>query len=165
MTGLQGFKCSLCESTENVVIILNKGMRREVEKIIEITPRMVKCDDHPESFVQFYIKNVNKMVCQLCRDTKYKANIIEMISVEPNKLDSYVQSAIKKLKSQEAKVTRLKIAFEDISLNDREFTSQQFISMTRNVQAIIDNSNEEKKDGEPSYHFLSFLSNPQDNPE
>ena len=84
---------------------------------------MVKCDDHPESFVQFYIKNVNKMVCHLCRYTKYKANIIEMISVEPNKLDSYVQSAIKMLKSQEAKVTRLKIAFEDISLNDREFTS------------------------------------------
>ena len=58
---------------------------------------MVTCDVHKESLVEFYIKSLNKMVCNKCLFTDYKNNVQESVSIESDRLDSYIKAALKKI--------------------------------------------------------------------
>ena len=90
-----GFKCLLCDSTDNVQLVINMLARTCVEQ--RLAPKAVKitCDVHEDSRANIYIKSVNKMVCMECLLSEYKDNVQESVFIESDRLDSYVKAAIK----------------------------------------------------------------------
>ena len=56
---------------------------------------MVACDIHKEIMVEYYIKNLNKMVCSKCLFKDYHDQVGNSFPVEIERLDSYVIAALK----------------------------------------------------------------------
>ena len=55
MKEADGFKCLLCQSTEKVVLGINRSERMRVEKSLALKILMITCDIHKESRVEYYI--------------------------------------------------------------------------------------------------------------
>ena len=91
------FKCLLCESTDNVQLVINRRERTRVEKSLATKTMMVTCDVHKERTVEYYINTLNKMVCSKCLLSEYKVHVDESISIESDRLDSYLKDVINKM--------------------------------------------------------------------
>ena len=91
------FKCLLCDSKDNVQLVINRMARKLIEKSLATKNLMVTCDIHKEKMVEYYIKSLNKMVCSKCLLSDYKVNVDESISIECDRLDSYFKAVINKM--------------------------------------------------------------------
>ena len=89
------FKCLLCESTDNVQLVINRRERIRVEKSLESKTLIITCDIHKEIMVEYYIKSLNKMVCSKCLFKDYLDQAGNSFPVESGRLDSYVVAALK----------------------------------------------------------------------
>ena len=92
-----GFKCLICESTDNVQLQINRMARKLIEKSLATKTMMVTCDVHKERTVEYYINTLNKMVCSKCLLSEYKVHVDESISIESDRLDSYFKAVINKM--------------------------------------------------------------------
>lgn len=57
--------------------------------------------------VEYYIKSLNKMVCNKCLLRDYKVQVGESIPIDIERLDSYVKSSLKTLEDHSQKVNTL----------------------------------------------------------
>ena len=76
---------------------------------------MITCDLHKENSVEYYIKSINKMVCNKCLFSEYKVHVQESVSIENDRLDSYINAALKKIQSHSSKVTAIIDTYNGLS--------------------------------------------------
>ena len=127
------FKCTLCDSSEDVPLIINKMVKKLIEKSLQSKILMVSCDFHNDFLVEYYVKSLNKMVCGKCLISDYKDHVGEAIHLESERLESYVKAALLKLESHSAKVIALINTCKGLVQNDMAIPSQEFMIMAEEV--------------------------------
>ena len=127
------FKCTLCHSTEDVPLIINKMVKKQIEKSFKSKILMVSCDVHNDFLVEYYIKSLNKMVCNKCLFSDHKDHVGEAIHLEGERLESYVKAALLKLESHNAKVIGLINTCKGLVQNDLAIPSNEFMLMADEV--------------------------------
>ena len=137
-------------------LIINKYAKNIVEKNQKTL--MITCDVHGDSLVEYYIKSLNRMICQTCLVTTYKAHLGEAILIEGDRLDTYVQAALAKMHTLSDHVNKIMDKYTQLSLNELAMPASDFMVLVRDVESFFQ---EEKKEDEI---LLSFMTNPQDNP-
>ena len=94
---------------------------------------MVSCDVHNDFLVEYYIKSLNKMVCNKCLFSDHKDHVGEAIHLESERLESYVKAALLKLESHSAKVIGLISICKGLVQNDLAIPSHEFMLMADEV--------------------------------